>query len=80
MAMPIVYVTRRLPGPALEFLGEHCDVRLWEGGLPPPAEELRRQAADVDGLLTLLTDRIDRGASRQISGQAEAVLQSFRPL
>jgi len=60
MAMPIVYVTRRLPGPALEFLGEHCDVRLWEGGLPPPAEELRRQAADVDGLLTLLTDRIDR--------------------
>jgi hypothetical protein len=60
MVMPIVYVTRRLPGPALGFLGEHCDVRVWEGDLPPPAEEVRRQAVDVDGLLTLLTDRIDR--------------------
>ncbi len=60
MSRPKVYVTRRLPGLALEFLGGHCDVRVWEGELPPPAEELRRQAADVDGLLTLLTDRIDR--------------------
>ena len=60
MSKPAVYVTRHLPGKALEFLGEHCNVRLWEGDLPPPAEELRRRAAEVDGLLTLLTDRVDR--------------------
>lgn len=32
------------------------------------------------GFSYLLTVRIDRGASQQISGQAEAVVQSFRPL
>lgn len=60
MKRPAVYVTRRLPGEALGFLRERCDVRLWDGDLPPPAEELRRQTADADGLLALLTDRIDR--------------------
>jgi len=32
---------------------------LWPGELPPPQEELAREAARCDGLLTLLTDRID---------------------
>jgi len=52
-------VTRRLPGGALDLLGQHADVAVWDGELPPPPEELRRQAAASDGLLTLLTDRID---------------------
>ncbi len=56
---PRVYVTRHLPGDALGFLAETCEVALWEGELPPPREELLRQAATSDGLLTLLTDRID---------------------
>ena len=60
MKRPAVYVTRHLPGSALEFLRQHCDVRLWEGELPPPAEEVRTQAAKADGLLTLLTDRVGR--------------------
>ena len=60
MAKPAIFVTRHLPGTALDFLGTHCAVRLWESELPPPPEELRRQAADADGLLTLLTDRVDR--------------------
>jgi len=57
---PRVYVTRRLPGAALDYLRHHCDVRLWEGELPPPASELRREAASADGILTLLTDPVDR--------------------
>ena len=60
MKRPAVYVTRHLPGDAIEFLRQHCEVRLWEHELPPPAEEVRRQAAEADGLLTLLTDRVDR--------------------
>jgi len=54
-------VTRHLPGGALDLLAEHAAVTLWEGELPPPREEFARQAADSDGLLTLLTDRIDSG-------------------
>ena len=32
---------------------------VWEDELPPPREELLRQAARCEGLVTLLTDRID---------------------
>ncbi len=54
-----VYVTRELPGPALNLLAETAAVKIWEGELPPPREVLLREAAEVDGLLCLLTDRID---------------------
>lgn len=57
---PRVYVTRLLPGPALQRLEEQADVEVWEGDLPPPREELIRQADRSRGLLTLLTDRVDR--------------------
>ena len=59
MARPRVYVARHLPGGALQYLGQHASVSLWEGGLPPPREELLSRAAVSDGLLTLLTDRVD---------------------
>ena len=32
---------------------------LWEDELPPPRDELLRRVAGVDGVLTLLTDRVD---------------------
>jgi len=53
------FVTRELPGPALDRLRERHDVEVWPERLPPPYEKLRRQTADADGLLSLLTDRID---------------------
>jgi glyoxylate reductase len=59
MSKPRVYVTRILPGRALDYLSQHCDVGLWEGDLPVPVEELRSRAAPASGLLTLLTDRVD---------------------
>jgi glyoxylate reductase len=57
--MARVYVTRRLPGTALERLAAEHEVEVWQGALPPPAEELRANVADADGLLSLITDRID---------------------
>ncbi len=53
------FVTRSLPGPALDRLRARHDVEVWPERLPPPYEELSARAADVDGLLTLLTDRVD---------------------
>ena len=61
MAKPRVYVTRRLPGGALDYLAQHVDVEIWPAELPPPPEELLRRAPEFHGLLTLLTDRIDEG-------------------
>ncbi len=53
------FVTRSLPGPALDRLRARHDVEVWPDRLPPPYEELAARAAGVDGLLTLLTDRVD---------------------
>src|SRR5690606_20964995 len=57
--MAKVVVTRQLPFPALERLAAAHEVETWPGALPPPPGELRALAADADGLLCLLTDRVD---------------------
>lgn len=57
--MARVFVTRKLPGPALTRLCEAHDVDLWQDTLPPSAEQLAAGAADAEGLLALLSDRID---------------------
>src|SRR5438067_10874370 len=57
--MARVFVTRRLPGDALERLVREHDVEIWQGRLQPSRAKLIEKAADAEGLLTLLTDRID---------------------
>src|SRR5687767_3727018 len=56
---PRVYVTRRLPQPALELLGRHVQTAIWPGELPPPRAVLLKEVARIDGLLALLTDQVD---------------------
>jgi glyoxylate reductase len=53
------FVTRRIPGPALDKLEQAHEVEVWPHRLPPTPEELRAHAADKEGLLTLLTDAVD---------------------
>jgi glyoxylate reductase len=53
------YVTRRLPEEALEIVRRVADIDVWPEELPPPREILQSKIADADGLLCLLTDRID---------------------
>ncbi len=60
MAQPRVYVTRRLPDAALALLRSQTEVTLWATDeVPPPRDELLGQMAGKEGLLCLLTDRID---------------------
>jgi len=54
-----VVVTRRMPGNALDRLAEVAEVEVWPERLPPSPEVLRRLVADADGLVAMLTDRID---------------------
>jgi glyoxylate reductase len=56
-----VFVTRVLPGPALARLAAEHDTDVWPERLPPSADELRAHTAPAEGLLALLTDRIDAG-------------------
>jgi glyoxylate reductase len=57
--MASVFVTRALPFPALERLRDAHDVDEWRGELPPSPEELRAHTREAEGLLTLITDRVD---------------------
>ena len=56
---PKVYVTRLLPKPAMEKIQSFCDAKIWEGELPPPRDVLLQNVADAEGLLSLLTDKVD---------------------
>ncbi len=56
---PQVLVTRRIPQPGLDLLAGQCDVDLWDSDLPIPRDALLQRIGDKDGLLCLLTDRID---------------------
>src|SRR4051794_33543064 len=55
-----VFVTRALPFPALDRLRAAHEVDEWEEPLPPAPEVLRERAAGAEGLLSLLTDQVDR--------------------
>jgi glyoxylate reductase len=56
---PRVFATRALPGAAVDALSTRCELEVWpERAAPPPAELAARLAAS-DGLLCLLTDRVD---------------------
>lgn len=60
MSKPKVYVTRQLFDEALEILRRHAEVEVF-GGVddPAPRETILSNVRDVEGLLCLLTDRID---------------------
>jgi glyoxylate reductase len=57
--MARVFVTREIPGRALERLRSAHETTVWPEPGPPPYEVLREHARESEGLLTLLTDRID---------------------
>jgi lactate dehydrogenase-like 2-hydroxyacid dehydrogenase len=59
LTKPRVLVTRIIPDEGLDAVRDVCDVDLWTDELPPPRDELLRRVAGVDGLLSLLTDRVD---------------------
>ncbi len=52
-------VTRALPGEALDRLRGRHEVEVWPGELPVEREWLMRRIGEVEGLLCMLSDRID---------------------
>ena len=57
--MDKVLVTRRIPEPGLEILRAHCEVEVFPHDRNMTREELLKAVQGKDGLLSLLTDRID---------------------
>ena len=59
VAKPKVYVTRELPGKALEIIHERFDAEVWREYRPPPKHVIVEKVRNVDGLVPLLSDKID---------------------
>ena len=59
MSRPKVFVTRRIPEVGLRRIRDACDAEVWPEQLPPPYEVICEKLRDCDGLVSLLTDRID---------------------
>jgi glyoxylate reductase len=73
MPLPKVFVTRRIPDQGLEILRKAADVDVWEGELPPPYETLVERSRGVDGLLSLLSDRVDAALMDAIGPQLKVI-------
>jgi glyoxylate reductase len=59
MVKPTVVVTRAIPRAALELLSLHANVNANEADVGYTPEVLRSHARSADGLVSLLTDRVD---------------------
>jgi glyoxylate reductase len=59
MARPRVFVSRQLPEAGLARIRSECEAEVWPERLPPSPELLRTKIADCEGIVSLLTDRID---------------------
>ncbi|WP_297521468.1 glyoxylate reductase [Thermococcus sp.] len=57
---PRVFITRRIPENGIELLRKHFEVEIWEDEGEIPREVLLQKVRDVDALVTMLSERIDR--------------------
>lgn len=73
---PSVYCSRRVPGPVRAELERLFELELHDSERPPPREELLRAATGRDGLLAMLTDRVD-GELLDAAGAQLRVVANF---
>jgi glyoxylate reductase len=57
---PKVYITRKIPESGINIVREHCDLTIHSGEEPPNKDELIRQASNMDGIICLPGDKIDK--------------------
>lgn len=59
MTKPKVFVTRSIPDKGLDIVKQACEADIWPEELPPPRRVLLERVKGVDGILSLLTSKID---------------------
>ncbi len=60
MATPRIYITRPLPAPAMKLLEGAAEFRQWDREAEPvPRDVLLREIVDVDGIVCLITEKMD---------------------
>lgn len=57
---PKIFISRKIPSGGIEILKGAFDVQIWEHKLPPDRDELLDACKDAYGVITLLSDKIDK--------------------
>ncbi|MCD6593607.1 D-glycerate dehydrogenase [Candidatus Bathyarchaeota archaeon] len=70
-----VYLTRELPQEAMDLLKSKFEVEVWPEEIPPPKSLLKEKMREVDGLICLLTERIDREVIEAAGPQFRGISQ-----
>ncbi len=71
--MSKIFVTRQIPGKALEQLRQAHEVVVWEGQGKIPREELLVGVKGVEAILSLLTEKIDEEVLQAAGPQLKIV-------
>ncbi len=72
---PKVLVTRVIPDAGLKRIQQVCEADIWPEVMPPPYSVLKERARGVDGLLCLITDRVDGDLLDAIGPQLKVISQ-----
>jgi lactate dehydrogenase-like 2-hydroxyacid dehydrogenase len=76
MSKPKVFLTRQILDGGLKLVQEFCEADVWPDELPPSHDIILERVRGVDGLLCLLSDRID-AAVMDVAGLGLKVISSF---
>ena len=60
---PRVFITRRIMQEALDLIDQSAQMEVWPEEEPPSPAVLRQKAAEADGILTNIMDRVDVSAA-----------------
>jgi glyoxylate reductase len=75
MTKPKVFCTRRILESGMKLITEACQADVWQDELPPPHAVIVQRVRGVDGLLSLLSDAIDK-AVMEAAGPGLKVISS----
>ncbi len=70
---PKVFITRKIPEAGLAMIRAVCDADIWDDPLPPPRNVLLERVRGVDGILSLLTDKIDAAVMDAVGAQLKVI-------
>jgi len=70
-----IYITRELLGDAMGMLNARFEVEVWREEMPPPRSLLIEKVKDIDGLICLLTEKIDKEVIDAAGPQLRGICQ-----
>lgn len=76
MNRPKVFVTRLIPATGLDRIQAACNAEIWSEPLPPPRNVLLQKIRGCEGVLTLLTEKID-GEFMEAAGPQLKVISNY---